>query len=157
MTSPTTKSSLTGSQESLKPSTPLNTSSDATNDGPWRHPELEINPEFVLDSLRECQHMINSLEAKKKQYKGEIQQLYDQGALAHLVDDMDSQKYNGDGVSIALCKGRKTRIYDNAVQMEIEVKLKEIEKIKYVADRKEQFTDKFAPSYWRVNLGTGKE
>ena len=157
MTSPTTKSMQPGTFENSSTSTPVSTSSDASSVGPWSRPELSINPEFVLDSLRECQHMINSLEAKKKQYKGEIQQLYDQGALAHLVDDMDSQKYNGEGVSVALCKGRKIRVYDSAVQMEIDAKQKEIDKIKYIAERKEQFTDKFGPSFWRVNLGSGKE
>ena len=29
---------------------------------------------------------------------------------------------------------------------------KQIDKVKYVADRRDQFTDEFAPSYWRVNL-----
>jgi peroxiredoxin len=37
--------------------------------------------------------------------------------------------------------------------MEIDAKQQEIDKVKYVADRKGQFTDEFAPSYWRVNLG----
>ena len=35
---------------------------------------------------------------------------------------------------------------------ELRDKQKEIDRIKYLADRREQFTDEFAPSYWRVNL-----
>ena len=40
--------------------------------------------------------------------------------------------------------------FDDAIQMEIDAKQKEIDRIKYLADRRDQFTDEFAPSYWRV-------
>ena len=68
------------------------------------------------------------------------------------MDEDDPQKFNGDGLSVSLCKGRKRRVYDSAIQMEIDAKQKEIDRIKYLADRRDQFTDEFAPSYWRVNL-----
>ena len=96
--------------------------------------------------------MIASLQEKEKRLKSEVAQLHEQGKLDHLVDEDDPQKFNGDGLSVSLCKGRKRRVYDSAVQMEIDAKQKEIDRVKYLADRREQFTDEFAPSYWRVNL-----
>jgi hypothetical protein len=107
----------------------------------------------VLESLRETKHMINSLQEREKRLKSEVAQLHEQGRLDHLVDEDDPQKFNGDNITVSICKGRKKRVYESAVQMEIDAKQKEIDKVKYVADRKGQFTDEFAPSYWRVNLG----
>ena len=52
----------------------------------------------------------------------------------------------------ACAKAEAPRPYDSAIQMEIDAKQKEIDRIKYLADRREQFTDEFAPSYWQVNL-----
>ena len=106
----------------------------------------------MLATLRETKHMIASLQEKEKRLKSEVGQLHEQGKLDHLVDENDPQKFHGDSVTVSLCKGRKVRVYDSAVQMEIDAKQKEIDKVKYVADRKGQFTDEFAPSYWRVNL-----
>ena len=36
----------------------------------------------------------------------------------------DPQKFNGDGLSVSLVKGRKRRVYDTAVQVEIDVQAK---------------------------------
>ena len=96
--------------------------------------------------------MIASLQEKEKRLKSEVGQLHELGKLDHLVDPDDSQKFNADGLSVSLCKGRKRRGYDSAIQMEIDAKQKEIDRVKYLADRRNQFTDEFAPSYWRVNL-----
>jgi hypothetical protein len=141
-----------GTSESLKPSTPANTLNAAGNKGPWTRPELEKNPNQVLDVLRETKHMIANLQDREKRLKAEVQQLFDSGALASMVDENDPQKFHGDGVSVSICKGRKTRTYDSAVQMEIEVLQKQIDKVKYLADRKQQYEDTFAPSYWRVSI-----
>ena len=141
-----------GTSVSLNTSTAANTSNAASNNGPWTHPELERSPDYVLESLREVKHMIASLQEKEKRLKSEVGQLHEQGKLDHLVDENDPQKFNGDSISVSICKGRKRRVYESAVQMEIDAKQKEIDKVKYVADRKGQFTDEFAPSYWRVNL-----
>ena len=102
--------------------------------------------------LRETKYMIANLQDREKRLKAEVQQLFDSGALASMVDENDPQKFHGDGVSVSICKGRKTRTYDSAVQMEIEVLQKQIDKVKYIADRKEQYEDTFAPSYWRVSI-----
>ena len=153
MTLNSTKSVTPGTSESVKPSTPASISNVATNAGPWTRPELERSPDYVLESLRETKHMINSLQEREKRLKSEVAQLHEQGRLDHLVDEDDPQKFNGDNITVSICKGRKKRVYESAVQMEIDAKQKEIDKVKYVADRKGQFTDEFAPSYWRVNLG----
>lgn len=152
MTLNSTKSMQPGTSVSSNTNTTSSTASAASPKGPWNHPELEKNPNQVLDVLRETKHMINSLQDREKRLKAEVQQMYDAGALASLVDENDPQKFNGDSVSVSICKGRKKRVYDSAVQMEIDAKQKEIDRIKYLADRREQFTDEFAPSYWRVNL-----
>ena len=152
MTSPTTKSSLTGTSASASTSTSANTLNAASPKGPWNRPELEKSVTYVLDTLRETKHMIASLQEREKRLKSEVAQLHEQGKLDHLVDSDDPQKFNGDGLSVSLVKGRKSRVYDDAVQAEIDAKQKEIDRIKYLADRREQFTDEFAPSYWRVNL-----
>ena len=136
----------------MSTNTPSNIASDASPKGPWNRPELDKSPDYVLDSLRETKHMIASLQEREKRLKSEVNQLHEQGKLDHLVDPDDPQKFNGDNISVSICKGRKRRVYDSAVQMEIDAKQKEIDKVKYVADRKGQFTDEFAPSYWRVNL-----
>ena len=96
--------------------------------------------------------MLATLAEREKRLKAEVNQLHEEGKLDHLVDADDPQKFNGDGLSVSLCKGRKRRVYDDAVQTEIDVLQKQIDKVKYVADRKGDFTDEFAPSYWRVNL-----
>ena len=150
--STTTKPASPGTSESLSTSTPANISNDAGSKGPWSRPELERSPDYVLDSLRETKHMIASLQEREKRLKSEVGQLHEQGKLDHLVDPDDPQKFNGDGLSVSLVKGRKRRVYDSAVQVEIDVLQKQIDKVKYVADRKQQYEDTFAPSYWRVSL-----
>ena len=149
MTSPMTNSTAPGTSEKSSTSTQSNTVNAA---GPWIRPELNRSPDYVFENLRETKHMINSLQEREKRLKAEVAQLHEQGKLDHLADDDDPQKFNGDGLSVSLVKGRKKRVYESAVQMEIDAKQKEIDKIKYLADRREQFTDEFAPSYWRVNL-----
>ena len=96
--------------------------------------------------------MIASLQEREKRLKNEVNELQVTGRLDHLVDPEDPQKFVGDGITVSICKGRKRRVYDDAVQAEIDAKQKEIDRIKYLADRRDQFTDEFAPSYWRVNL-----
>ena len=96
--------------------------------------------------------MIASLQEREKRLKSEVGQLHEQGKLDHLVDEDDPQKFNGDGLSVSLCKGKKRRVYDSAVQMEIDVLQKQIDKAKYLADRKQQYEDTYGPSYWRVSL-----
>ena len=147
--SPTTKSMPIGTSESLNASTPANICKDA---GPWNQPELIGSPEFVLESLRETQHMINALEAKKKRHKAELIKLHADGLLQPFVDESDPQKFNGDGVTVALCQGRTKRTYNAAVQMELDAKQAEIDRIKYLADRTGNYTDKVGPSHWRVSL-----
>ena len=84
--------------------------------------------------------MLATLAEKEKRLKNEINELQVTGRLDHLVDPENPQKYNGDGISVSICKGRKRRVYDDAIQAEIDVLQKQIDK-KYVADRKGDFTD----------------
>ena len=147
-----TKSTTPGTPANASINSTPSISNGATEKGPWQAPELEKSVDYVLDSLRETKHMIASLQEREKRLKAEVTQLHAQGKLDHLRDENDPQKFNGDGLSVSLIKGRKRRVYESAVQMEIDAKQKEIDKVKYVADRKGQFTDEFAPSYWRVNL-----
>ena len=59
----------------------------------------------MLATLRETKHMIASLQEKEKRLKSEVGQLHEQGKLDGLVDPDDPQKFNGDSVSVSLCKG----------------------------------------------------
>ena len=152
MTLNSTKSTQPGTSDSSNTSTPSNISNVASPKGPWNRPELEKSSAYVLENLRETKHMLTALAEREKRLKAEVNQLHEQGKLDHLVDENDSQKFNGDGITVSICKGRKRRVYDSAVQEEIDAKQKEIDRIKYLADRRDQFTDEFAPSYWRVSL-----
>ena len=62
----------------------------------------------MLATLRETKHMIASLQEKEKRLKAEVGQLHEEGKLDHLVDKDDPQKFNGDGLSVSLCKGPET-------------------------------------------------
>ena len=157
MTSPTTSCTQTGMSENLSTSTQCSIAKDVTPKGPWNGPELTKSPEFVLDTLRETQHMINSLNARKEGLKKEVNEMFEAGQLAHLVDEKDSQKYNGDGISVAICKGKTKRIYEDEVQAEIDALQQQIDKVKYIAERKQQFTEETGRSYWRVNLAKEKD
>ena len=125
MTSPSTKSTPTGTSESLNTNTPSSIASAASQRA-VEPPRLEKSVDYVLDNLRETKHMIASLLEREKRLKSEVQQLREQGKLDHLVDEDDPQKFNGDGLSISLYKGRKRRVYDSAIQMEIDAKQKEL-------------------------------
>ena len=153
-TSPTTKSTQPGTSASSNTNTASNTLNAASPKGPWNRPELEKSVDYVLDNLRETKHMIASLQEREKRLKAEVSQLHDQGKLDHLVDADDPQKFNGDGLSVSLCKGRKRRVYDDLPfrWRSTSNKRRSTSTMKYLADRKGQFTDEFAPSYWRVNL-----
>ena len=147
-----TNSTAPGTSEKLSTPTPSNILNVASPKGPWNRPELEKSVDYVLDNLRETKHMINSLQEREKRLKAEVSQLHEQGKLDHLIDADDPQKFNGDGVTVALCQGRTKRIYDEIVQMELDAKQQEIDRIKYKADRLGSFTDKVGPSHWRVSL-----
>ena len=147
-----TKSTPTGTTQKSNPTAAGNTLNDPGRNAPWSRPELEKNPDQVLEALRETKHMINSLQKREARLKAEIDQLHRDQRLSAFADPEDPRKFNHNGISVSICKGRKKRIYDSAVQMQIEVKEKEIDRIKYIADHKNQFTDEFAPDYWRVNL-----
>ena len=115
-------------------------------------PELTGSPDYVLETLRETKHMISSLQEREKRLKADVQKMHEAGELAHLVDDENSQKYNGQGVSVTLMPGRKTRKWDSAVQMELDRLQQEIKKVEAKAEYARLYTEEQGPSYWRVNL-----
>ena len=91
----------------------------------------------MLDTLRETKHMIASLQEKEKRLKSEVNELHEQGKLDHLVDPDDPQKFNGDGLSVSLVqRPEASGLRLGAIQMEIDAKQKEIDKVKYLADRR---------------------
>ena len=147
-----TKSMPTGTSASASTSTSANTSNGASVKGPWQAPELTRSPEYVLDTLRETQHMINSLQERAKKLRAEVNDMYQSGAMAHLVDDENSDKYNGTGVSVTLCAGKKKRVWASAVQMELDKIQGEMDRVKLKAESARMYTDEEGPKYWRVNL-----
>lgn len=131
----------------------VNTSSDASAKGPWQAPELDgQSPDYILETLRETKHMINSLQEREKRLKADVQKLYQTGSIAHLVDDNNSQKFNGPGVSVTLMAGKTTRKWHSAVQMEIDRLQAEIKKVEAKAEYARQYKDSMGVPYWRVTL-----
>jgi hypothetical protein len=139
----TTKSSAANS------STPATISTDVS---PWIQPELEKSPDHTLELLRETKHMINSLQDREKRLKGDIEKLYQDGSLAALVDEENSQKYNGPGVSVMLVPGKSKKQWSPEVQSEIDKLQRQILKLEYEAERKHMYTETKGQDYWRVNL-----
>ena len=147
-----TKSMTPGTSASESTTTPANTWNGATENAPWQAPELESNPECTLDLLRETKHMINSLQEREKKYKAEIQKMHEAGELAPLVDEENSNRYNGHGVSVTLVPGKRKRTWDPSVQEEIDQLQKQIKKIEAMAEYHRQYTEQQGPSTWRVTL-----
>ena len=141
-----------GTSANASTSSAPNTSNGASVKGPWQGPELTKSPEYILDALRETQHMINSLQERAKKLKAEVHDMYGKGELAHLVDDENSDKYNGHGVSVTLCKGKVKRVWASAVQMELDKIQGEMDKVKLKAESARLFTEEEGPKFWRVNL-----
>jgi len=147
-----TKSMTPGTPANVSTTQTANTSNDVSGKGPWQAPELTRSPEYVLDTLRETQHMINSLQERAKKLKAEVNDMYKLGLMAHLVDEENSDKYNATGVSVTLCKGKVKREWDSAVQMELDKIQGEMDRVMLKAEAARLFTDKEGPKYWRVNL-----
>ena len=96
--------------------------------------------------------MIQSLVEREKKLKAEVSKMHELGLLAHLVDDENSQKYNGQGVSVTLCPGKTKRKWDSAVQMELDRLQGEIKKVEAKAEYARQYSEETGSPYWRVNL-----
>ena len=119
------------------------TATTSKADSPWLKPELAKSPEYVFDTLRETKQMISSLQEREKRLKAEIADMHMNGQLAHLVDDENSNKYNGEGVSVTLMPGKVTRKWNPEVQAQLD-------KITYEAERKRHYTEEHGSPFWRV-------
>ena len=118
---------------------------------PWKQPQLKRNPEDVLARLRDTTHSLQSLQEHQKALKAEVADLYMDGAMAHLADPDDPSKFNFTGVTVSLCKGRTTRVWEPSVQSEIDKLQQQIDALKLQAEAKRQFTEETGPGHWRVN------
>ena len=119
--------------------------------GPWKQPQLKRNPEDVLTRLRDTKHSIQSLQEHEKALKAEVADMYMDGSLSHLADPDDDTKFNFTGVTVSLCKGKATRVWEPSVQSKIDALQQQIDKLKLQAEAKRQFTEEHGPSHWRVN------
>ena len=141
-----------GTSASVSTSPVPSTSNGVTAKGPWQEPELSQSPDYILETLRETKHMINSLQEREKRLKSDVQKLYQTGAIAHLVDDENSHRFNGQGISVTLMQGKTTRKWDSVVQMEIDRLQAEIKKVEAKAEYAREYTDSMGTPYWRVTL-----
>lgn len=141
-----------GTSANVSTTTAPSISNAATNSGPWNAPELTGSPDYVLETLRETKHMINSLQEREKRLKADVQKMYETGEMAHLVDDENSQKYNSSGVSVTLCPGKKKRTWDSAVQMELDRLQQEVKRVEAKAEYARLYTEEQGQPYWRVTL-----
>ena len=145
------KSAQTSTQKTSNVPTQSNTSSDVSTP-PWREPELHQSPDYVLDTLRETKHMIKSLQEREIRLKENVQAMYQTGAMAHLVDDENSCRFNGSGVSVTLVQGKAKRKWFPAVQEQIDKLQAEIKKIEATAEYTRAFTESMGTPYWKVTL-----
>ena len=144
-TLPTTNSTQTST---IAPSSDLNSNTPAiisTDVSPWTQPELKKNPALTLEKLRDVKQQLTSLVETEAQLKAAVAEYYEEGLLAEYVDEENSQKYNGNGISVMLVSGRKIRKWDPEVQQQLD-------KITFVAERKGLYTDTPGKSSWRVML-----
>ena len=140
-TLPSTTSTIAPSSD-LNSNTPATTCTDVS---PWTQPELKKNPALTLEKLRDVKQQLTSLVETEAQLKAAVAEYYEEGLLAEYVDEQNSQKYNGNGISVMLVSGRKVRKWDPEVQQQLD-------KITFVAERKGLYTDTPGKSSWRVML-----
>ena len=120
--------------------------------GPWTHPTLEVNVTDALRELREVKSMLASLQEREKRLKAQVDQFHTEGGLSHLVDENNSNLFHASGLSLSLCQGRKTRKWHSSVQEQIAELEAKIEQVQTIAESKRQYSDTYAPSYWKVSL-----
>ena len=120
--------------------------------GPWSHPTLQVSVTEALRELREVKSMLASLQEREKRLKTQVDQFHAEGGLSHLVDENNSNLFHASGLSLSLCQGRKTRKWHSSVQEQIAELEAKIHQIQTIAESKRQYTDTYAPSYWRVSL-----
>ena len=118
---------------------------------PWSQRQLKRDPERVLADLRDTTHSLQSLQEHQKTLKAEVADMYMDGTLARLADPDDPSKFNFTGVTVSLCKGRTTRVWEPSVQSEIDKLQQQIDALKLQAEAKRQFTEKTGAAHWRVN------
>ena len=151
--------SLQASQQktsgSLNEHTPSNTWSDVS--APWTKPTLKKNPDLLLATRREIKSQINSLNTQLKRSDAELMDLHEQGELASYVDENNSNKYNGPGLSITLCQSKPKRTWDPEVQEQLDGLQKQIKRIEQIAERMEQYTEEPGRRYWMTKIETDQE
>ena len=133
----------------------MTTDSPATTSvtaGPWSQPTLEMSVTESLRELREVKSMLASLQEREKRLKAQIDQFHTDGGLSHLVDENNSNLFHASGMSLSLCQGRRTRKWHSSVQEQIAELEAKIEQVQMIAESKRQYSDTYAPSYWKVSL-----
>ena len=145
-----TQVSQTTISGNLNSATPANTWSGVS--APWTKPTLTKDPEYVFETLREAKHSQNTFGERIKRCQAELMEMHKQGELAEYVDDKNSDKYNGPGVSVTLCRGRVKRTWDSEVQEQLDKLQKEMKRIEQLAERAEKYTEERGEDYWRMTL-----
>ena len=112
---------MTASQKTPKTSLHSNTptfSSDASTP-PWIEPQLQINVEDLLTSIRETHMAIDNLKSKKEQLLARLVKAYDEGMLEAYKDVTDPKKINFTGVTFTRST-RKRRLWDDEVKRQLQ-------------------------------------
>jgi len=145
-----TKAATTSAKSSIN--TPVNTSNAVSSKGPWTGPELTKSPEYVLDSLRNTRSMIANLQEREAKLKAEVDEMYRDGLMAHLVDETNSQKFNFQGVSVTLVAGKTTREWSPQYQEQIDQLKEQVKAVEIQAEVNRAYTVKQGKPSWRVTL-----
>ena len=104
-------------------------------------PRANPQSDYLLDKLRDVTQMKNRMETEQKDLKAQIAAAYEQGHLAHLVDEKNSQRYNGSGVSVTLVNRTPEKRWEPEVQSEIDKLQAEIKRVEFIAERRRQYRE----------------
>ena len=112
---------MTASQKTQKTSSHSNTPSSFSDAStpPWSEPQLQVDVEDLLTSIRETHMAIDNLKSKKEQLLARLFKAYDEGLLEEYKDATDPKKINFTGVTFTQ-SSRKRRLWDDEVKRQLQ-------------------------------------
>jgi len=113
---------MTATQKTQKTSSTLTTPTTCSDVStpPWIEPELQINVDDLLTSIRETHMAIDNLKSKKEQLLARLLKAYDEGMLEEYKDATNPKKINFTGVTLTRSPGKKRRIWDDEVKRQLQ-------------------------------------
>ena len=110
---------MTATQKTSSTLTTPTTCSDVSTP-PSIEPQLQIDVDDLLISIRETHMAIDNLKSKKEQLLARLFKAYDEGLLEEYKDATDPKKINFTGVTFTRSSGKKRRIWDDEVKRQLQ-------------------------------------